>query len=273
MSSNDRRRVLGSTAALVLLGITPGHAQRPGPLGAAFTEGTAPGVVADVVIHPIVAQDFTCSEHALEPEGGGPIVLGDALGSDCTVVRYDRRRSGRRPPRWFEGSGKRNEDWFGWGEPLLAPFDGIVEEIHVNPVTNRPGTPGRSPASYVVFRRADGTRVVYGHVREIVVREGERVTAGQPVAAVGNDGVGYMPHTHVGAWRATEPLQVRYDLTALGRLAARRRAAEAAAEARAAADIERSGRDMHRYPDRNGGMGCRAVRCSAGRSRPSGPDR
>ena len=124
----------------------------------------------------------------------------------CDILRPSLYRLGRRPPRHCENDGSRNEDWFGWGETLLAPFDGVIEEIHTNPVTNMPGTPGQGPSSYIVFVRADGTRVVYGHIDKARVEEGDTVAAGQPVAAVGNNGFGYRPHTHVGAWRDGEPL-------------------------------------------------------------------
>jgi hypothetical protein len=226
MSLPDGRHPLSIAAALTLIAATAGQAQRPGPPGAAFTQGTPPSVIADVVIHPIVAQAFTCSEHSLDLTGGGVIILGDAIGADCTVTRYDLQPAGRRPPRYFENDGLKNEDWFGWNEPLLAPFDGVVEEIHINPVTNTPGTPGRGPSSFIVFLRSDSTRVAYGHIQDVKVKQGEKVTAGQPVATVGNNGYGYMPHTHIGAWRGAQPLQLRFDLKALGVLEAARYAAQ-----------------------------------------------
>lgn len=226
MSLHLGRHALWIPAALMLSSTTTGQAQRPGPPGAAFTRGTPPSIVNDVVIHPIVAQSFTCSEHSLDLTGEGLIILGDAIGADCTVTRYDHKQAGRRPPRYFENDGQKNEDWFGWNEPLLAPFDGVVEEIHVNPVTNTPGTPGRGPSSFIVFLRSDSTRVTYGHIQDVKVRQGDTVTAGQPVATVGNNGYGYMPHTHIGAWRGAQPLQIRFDLKALGVLEAARYAAQ-----------------------------------------------
>lgn len=198
-----------------------GHAQRPGPPGAAFTRGTVPDTLAVVMIHPIVSAPFGCVEHAMHEDY--PVTLGDTSGADCTVIRYDTTRTGRRPPRYHDNDGQRNEDWYGWGETLLAPFDGTIEEVLINSVTNTPGTPGRPPASAIVFLHADGTKVVYGHVKDVKVKQGESVTAGQPVAAVGNNGFGYMPHTHVGAWKGSEPLQVRIDLKAMAKLEAARR--------------------------------------------------
>ena len=84
------------------------------------------------------------------------------------------------------------------------------------------GTPGRPPASSIVFARSDGIKVVYGHVKDVTVKQGDTVTAGQAVAAVGNNGFGYMPHTHLGAWKGNEPLQIRFDLNAMARLEAAR---------------------------------------------------
>jgi hypothetical protein len=213
----DRARHCVEMAAVLMFACAAAaHAQRPGPPGAAFTEGRVVTAVDAVMIHPIVAAPFACSEHGVDP--ADPVILGDAAGADCTVIEYDTQPSGRRPPRYFRNDGSRNEDWIGWGEALLAPFDGVVEEIQLNPVTNTPGTPGQGPSSFIVFRRADGVRVVYGHIADPRVAEGAEVASGQPVAAVGNNGFGYMPHTHVGAWTDDLPVQVRFDLRALAAL-------------------------------------------------------
>lgn len=224
-------RVLVSGALTLGLPATA-RAQRPGPPGAAFTSGVAPDTLEAVEIHPIVAAPLSCSEHALH--GTDPIILGDAAGVDCTVVQYDTQRVGRRPPRHYEGDGRRNEDWFGWGETLLAPFDAVIEEVHVNPVTNEPGTPGQGPSSFIVFLRSDGTRVSFGHVQDVRVAQGDTVVAGQPVGAVGNNGFGYMPHTHVGAWRGDAPLQIRFDLIAMAELQRRARDRPAGSDAASA---------------------------------------
>lgn len=200
--------VVGSTASAAA---QQGSAARVRP----GTTAAAPDSIEDVVIHPIVSADVSCTEHPYIPVDR--LVIGDVLGADCIVYRADRQSAHRRPPRYYAHNGSKNADWFGWGATLLAPFDGTVDEIHINPVTNVPGTPGKGPASYIVFRRADGTCVMYAHVQHVRVKEGDRVTAGEPVAEVGNNGFAYMPHTHIGAWRGTEPLQIRFDLKALGR--------------------------------------------------------
>ena len=140
------------TAVRVFLSLmitAPASGQRPGPSGAVFTAGRVAGNIASVVIHPLVVADFSCTEHGLH--ASDPVVLGDAIGSDCTVVRYDQQPAGRRPPRQYHVDGARNEDWFGWKQTLLAPLDAVIEEVHINAVTNTPGTPGSGPASFIVF--------------------------------------------------------------------------------------------------------------------------
>jgi hypothetical protein len=170
-----------------------------------------PTTIQQVEIAPLFYQPFACIDH---PEGqlSDP---GDALGTDCFIV------GGLRGPqsglvRLFNGDGSRNEDWFSWGAEVHAPFAGTVIDVGINPVTNKPGAGGNPPASYITFRRADGTIVIYAHVMEIRVRKGDRVVSGQVVAVDGNNGTAKMPHVHVGAYRESTPLQIRWDLRAEG---------------------------------------------------------
>ena len=173
---------------------------------------TAP--IEQVEIGPLHAESFVCSQH---PEGQLPYA-GDALASDCLVQGGLEGDSGF--SRLYRTDGSSNEDWYGWGANVLAPFDGIVERVHVNAAVNRPGTLGQPPASMIIFTRADGVRVLYAHVADIRVAAGDRVTAGQVVAKVGNNGFARTPHVHVGAFRGAQPLQVRWDLKAMGRMGA-----------------------------------------------------
>jgi hypothetical protein len=178
-----------------------------------------------VTIHPPVAATYQCSEHALGAEDHA----GDALGADCVVVRRDGGPDGRLLSL-YTGDGTRNEDWHSWGEPLLAPFDGVVTLVYVNPETTVPGVWGEGRSSAVLFKRIGGdqdvppVQVGYVHVQDVLVAEGDTVTAGQPVAHIGNNGSSWHPHVHIGAFRGelfsdeAVPLQIRMDLEALGRL-------------------------------------------------------
>jgi hypothetical protein len=169
--------------------------------------------IEEVVIHPIVAADYMCSEH-WEGQLAYP---GDSLGADCVVMGgLIDESAGYLAP--FRTDGTTNEDWYGWNQPLLAPFDGEVVRVMENPVVNVPGQLGSPPASFLVFARSDGTHVLFAHVQAITVKVGDRVVAGQPVAYIGNNGFGRSPHTHIGAWRGETPLQIRFDLRAMARL-------------------------------------------------------
>lgn len=176
------------------------------------------------VIHPPIAARFQCSEHPL----GDVDHVADALGSDCVVFRREGGPNGDLNVQ-FRGDGTRNEDWFSWREPVLAPFDGVVVVVHINPETTVPGRMGPGRSSAILFREGfdadpDAVQVAYVHVREVTVSVGDTVRAGQPVARVGNNGSSFNPHLHVGAFRGelysndAVPLQVRMDLEAMGRL-------------------------------------------------------
>lgn len=222
------------TAVPAVLALYLGCAAPPMPAqpSAAPRPVASESPIAAVVIHPPVAAKIKCSEHPLGQEDHA----GDALAQDCTVVR-DTGGPGGNFPSFYSGEGLRNEDWFSWNEPLLAPFDGVVRGIHVNPVTNEPGTRGGGMASLILFERVNAgdalpIQVGYVHVQDIRVEVGDTVSAGQTVARIGNNGISDFPHVHIGAVRGNlidlmsgvgapedvQPLQVRFDLAAMGRL-------------------------------------------------------
>lgn len=184
--------------------------------GAGAEEPAAPAGadIGQVLVSPLFRERFMCAEHS-EGELEYP---GDALGTDCVVTGGVDPRSPDGFSRTYRGDGARNEDWYGWGAEVLAPFDGEVMEIVRNDVVNEPGRFGKPPAAMVAFRRDDGAVVLYGHVADVRVAQGERVRAGQVVAKVGNNGMSRNPHIHVGALRDGTPLQVRWDLRAMGEL-------------------------------------------------------
>jgi murein DD-endopeptidase MepM/ murein hydrolase activator NlpD len=167
--------------------------------------------LSSVVIYPFTYQHFVCLEHPL----GQLKRLGDALGSDCVIVGFG---SGSRAkfPSFYRTTGAKNADWIGWGASVLAPFDAIVDSVNVNTVMNVPGVLGKDRAGVIIFRRVDGLRVVFAHVQDIRVKVGDSVSAGQRVARVGNNGAAYFPHTHIGAYKDGQPLQIQFDLAAMG---------------------------------------------------------
>jgi hypothetical protein len=168
-----------------------------------------PGVV---LAHPPFAGYYHCGEHY----AGQLKYRGDALGTDCMVAELVTE-DGRTWSRTHRGDGRQNDDWYGWNVELLSPCACTVVKLHLNPVTNEPGILGKPPASHVVLERADGTRFLLAHIQQPSVRVGDEIKAGEPIARVGNNGYGRMPHVHIGAWRGETPLQIRWDQREMNR--------------------------------------------------------
>lgn len=176
---------------------------------------STPSPIEAVVLHPLFDTWFVTNEHW----AGQLSEPGDALGSDCVVAEMVEE-GGRSWLRSYRGDGARNEDWYGWRREVLAPIDGEVLRVHVNPITNEPGTWTPGMASFVILRAPDGTHVALAHLQEIRIHEGDRVAAGQPIGVVGNNGNSRHPHIHVGAWRGNQPLQIRFDQAAMAKVLA-----------------------------------------------------
>lgn len=163
--------------------------------------------INQILIYPVFRHDFTSLEH---PQGLYQY-LGDALGRDCIVVKNIDGVI-----QMYKTDGRTNEDWYGWNADVLAPCDSVVEEVYLNPSVNTVGTSGNGRASSITFLTNDGTRICYAHVDDICVQQGESVKTGGIVAKVGNNGMSRIPHIHIGAWRDSQPLQIRFDLISMG---------------------------------------------------------
>lgn len=171
-------------------------------------------IIESVVIHPVYELKFESNDHYYGQLKGS---LGDDLGKDVMVVAYEGGPD-KRFPVFYKNDGTANEDWYGWNQKVLAPFSGKVVKVYVNEKLNKPGKKGEGRASIIIFERPDGVKVVYGHVQNIKVKEGDIVETGQHVAHVGNNGFSWMPHIHIGAWKDEKPLQIIFDLVAMGKL-------------------------------------------------------
>lgn len=198
------RHLLALLLALALAPALPGAS-----IAQAAAEPSLP--IEAVTLHRLYDEYYACGDH----REGELKSLGDALGTDCLIQGGLRDTAtvsqGFASP--FRGDGRRNADWYGWNARVLAPFDGVVVKININPTVNKPGVLGKPPASFIVFEREDGMRVLFAHVQDLQVHEGDRITAGQFVARVGNNGFSRNPHIHVGAWKDGRPYQIRWDLS------------------------------------------------------------
>ena len=161
-----------------------------------------------VLIHPVIDDDhIVSSEHEYNPN----LRLGDQIARDFLIAKITDQGFLRR----FEGDGQENTDWYGWRKDVLAPVSGKVTRVNHPDTTNQPGTMNRdAQPGLIFFEQPDSTTVIYVHVREINVEEGDRVSAGEVIGKVGNNGNSRAPHIHVGAWRKDTPLQIQVDLYA-----------------------------------------------------------
>jgi len=86
------------------------------------------------------------------------------------------------------------------GTPVRSVMDGVV--IDSGPVSGF--------GLWVRIRHDDGTVTVYGHINQTLVTEGQRVTAGEQIATMGNRGQSTGSHlhfeVHLGGVRKADPL-------------------------------------------------------------------
>ena len=128
---------------------------------------------------------------------GVRIETGETFAVDWAKVRNDRL---------FEGDGKSVEQYYGFGEDVLAVADGTVVSIH-------DGMPDQTPFVFMVPKsKSDygGNNLIleiapnvfawYAHLRQgsLTVKVGDAVKAGAPIAKLGNTGPSEGPHLHLG---------------------------------------------------------------------------
>lgn len=107
--------------------------------------------------------------------------------------------------RMHAGDGKRNADWFDFGKPVRAPAPGVVVQVRDDRPDDRSFDPSELAqdinlvfGNVVVIDHGDGTFSMLGHVKQgsATVAVGDRVEAGQTVAAIGASGSSLFPHLH-----------------------------------------------------------------------------
>ncbi|MDP0500512.1 MAG: M23 family metallopeptidase [Verrucomicrobiota bacterium JB022] len=100
-----------------------------------------------------------------------------------------------------QGEGRRLEDFYSWGEPVLAPLAGEVVAV-VNDLPDHPlgEKDAAQPAgNHVVIRTAAGHYLFLGHLQEgsVAVEPGAQVEVGDMLGKVGNSGHSDFPHLHL----------------------------------------------------------------------------
>src|SRR5215217_3238679 len=103
--------------------------------------------------------------------------------------------------RGYQGDPKRAESWYGFGESVLAPAEGTVvsvSDVHPDEPIGKTGLTPRY-GNHVLLNIGEHRYAVMGHLKQGSARvsEGERVRAGQQIAAVGDSGDSLWPHLHI----------------------------------------------------------------------------
>jgi hypothetical protein len=159
----------------------------------------------------------------------GTDMLGQRYAFD--FVRPDHRRGLRlHPGSALRGSlfGERTRDYYGWGQPIHAAFDGVVvaavdrvpERARVHMVGELAHalttTVGFDPArgvdsvagNHVILQGADAY-AVFAHLvpGTVSVTTGHRIRAGEVIGRVGHTGNSTAPHLHFHLMDSPDPLR------------------------------------------------------------------
>jgi len=98
----------------------------------------------------------------------------------------------------FTNNGASNEDYYCFGEKVLAPGDGIIVKV-VNDITdNKVGNMPEGAGNLIIIDHENGEYSVLAHFKKssIVVKVGETVVSGQFIGLCGNSGHSSQPHLH-----------------------------------------------------------------------------
>ncbi|WP_109698778.1 M23 family metallopeptidase [Chitinophaga deserti] len=117
---------------------------------------------------------------------------------------------------------KNLEDYAIFGDTVYSPCSGRIIRAHGDDPDNIPPNMKRGPKNTnAVLIDAGEYYVFMGHLKQgsVIVKEGDEVKTGQPMACVGNSGFSTEPHLHIQVhrkekgkpWYASEPLYINFN--------------------------------------------------------------
>jgi murein DD-endopeptidase MepM/ murein hydrolase activator NlpD len=102
--------------------------------------------------------------------------------------------------RSHRGEGKHNKDYYAFGQPVLAPADGVVTDVITGVRDNTPGSMNPSWAGgnsvLVMHREHEVSFLSHFQQDSIRVKCGDKVKRGQILGLCGNSGNSSEPHIH-----------------------------------------------------------------------------
>ena len=100
----------------------------------------------------------------------------------------------------YQGKGNRNEDYYAFGQELIAPCDGTIEIVVDGIPDNQPGqkNPLYTPGNTVVLKTANSEYLFFAHFKQnsIQVKAGQTVKQGDVLGLCGNSGNSSEAHLH-----------------------------------------------------------------------------
>jgi murein DD-endopeptidase MepM/ murein hydrolase activator NlpD len=110
-------------------------------------------------------------------------------------------RVAKREVAFYRGNDfKNNEDHYCFGRLIVAPGAGLVFDTKDGVFDNVPLTPNENeiPGNYIVIDHMNGEYSMLAHFKQgsILVNNGDKVKAGDPLGLCGNSGNSYVPHLH-----------------------------------------------------------------------------
>lgn len=194
----------------------------------AVAAGAAAAAVAGSSTHDATAADPAPAENAPAPAlaansadlDGGAVPAAshadmDGFGTQLTVgkqlasAQAAREAASRKPmyaapitAKYAFTSGYANR-WgsFHGGLDLAAPLGTPIHAVTDGTVIN--AGPASGYGNWVQVKAADGTVTMYGHMASsgVLVKKGQKVTAGDVIALVGSEGFSTGPHLHFEVWK------------------------------------------------------------------------
>ncbi len=153
---------------------------------------------------PAIAQELQLpfSGRWFVMQGGDTPNVNQHMSSEAQAFGVDFAKVGGPSQRLLSQGTPRNvQDFFSWGEPVLAPAVGTVVAV----VNDRPDNPlgakdlEHPAGNYVVLRITENRFVFLAHLQQgsVSVRAGDTVKRGQRVGLCGNSGNTDFPHIHL----------------------------------------------------------------------------
>ena len=118
--------------------------------------------------------------------------------------------------RGWKGDSTKNQNWYGYGQPLhaagagtvVAAKDGILENVPFSPTMAVAITLETVAGNHVILDLGNGNFAFYAHLipGSELVKVGDRVSAGQVIGRLGNSGNSTGPHLHFHLGDSPTPL-------------------------------------------------------------------